>query len=47
MLFPDIPHRNLPAVTVGDCDAENAFAQEDSLGVVPKSAVSEVCEKGL
>jgi hypothetical protein len=47
MLFPDVTHWNLLSFTVGDGDTEDAFAQEDSLGVVPKTAVSEIREEGF
>ncbi len=33
MLFSDVAHRHLFAFAVGDCDTEDAFAQEDPLGV--------------
>lgn len=47
MLLPDIAHWYLPAVAVGDCDPEDALAQEDSFGMVPKSAMSKVWEDGF
>jgi hypothetical protein len=47
MLFPDIAHRNLPAFAVGDCDPEEAFAQEDAFSMVPKSAMPKVWEEGF
>ena len=47
MPFPDVTHWNLLSFTVGDGDTEDAFAQEDSLGVVPKTAVSEIREEGF
>jgi hypothetical protein len=33
MLFPDVPHWNLLAFAVGDCDTEDALTQEDFLGI--------------
>jgi hypothetical protein len=45
MLFSDIAHRNLPAFAVGDCDPEEALAQEDAFSMVPKSAMPEVWEE--
>jgi hypothetical protein len=42
MLFSDVAHRNLFAFAVGDCDTEDALPQEDSLGVVSKSAMPEI-----
>jgi hypothetical protein len=47
MLFPNVTHRNLLAFAVGDRDTENAFTQEDSLGMVPKSAMAEVRKEGF
>jgi hypothetical protein len=47
MLFPDIAHWNLPAVAVGDCGPEDALAQEDSLGMVPKSVLVESLGEGF
>src|ERR1700722_5846793 len=47
MLFSDIAHRNLSAFAVGDCDAENPLAQEDSLCVVPKSTMPEISHQSL
>jgi len=45
MLFPDVIHRNLLAFTVGDGDAEDALAQEDSLGMASKSAMAKIWEE--
>jgi hypothetical protein len=48
MLLADVAHRNWSAFTVGDGDTKgdtkDALAQEDSLGMVPKSAMPEVWE---
>jgi hypothetical protein len=42
MLFPDVTHWNLLAFAVGDGDTEDSLAQEDSFGMVPKTAVLEI-----
>jgi hypothetical protein len=47
MLLPDIAHWNSLAFAVGDRDSEDALAQEDSLSMVPKRAMPEVCEEGF
>jgi hypothetical protein len=47
MLFSDVTHRNLFAFAVGDCYTEDSFAQEESLGMVPKTAVSEFRHEGF
>ena len=47
MLFPDVAHRHLFAFAVGDGHTEDALAQEDSLGMVAKSAMPEVWEEGF
>jgi len=47
MLLPDVTHRNLFAFAVDDGDTEDAFTQEDSFGMVPKSAVPEIREEGF
>ena len=47
MLFPDVTHRNLLAFTVSDCDTEDALTQEDSFGMVPKTAVPEIRDEGF
>ena len=40
-------NRNLLAFAVGNSDAEDALAQEDSFGMVAKSAMSEIREVGF
>jgi hypothetical protein len=45
MLFPDVTHWNLSAFAVGDRDPEKAFAREDSFGVMPKRAMTEIREE--
>ena len=47
MLFPDVTHGNLLAFAVGDGDTKDALAQEDSFGMVAKSAMSEIREVGF
>jgi hypothetical protein len=47
MLFPDVTHWNLLAVTVGNGDTEDALAQEDPLGMVPKRAMPEIREESF
>ncbi len=42
MLFSDVAHWHLLAFAVGDGDTEDALTQENSFGVVPKTAVSEI-----
>ena len=43
----DVTHRNFSALSIGDGDTEDAFAQENSLGMVPKIAMSEIPEEGF
>jgi hypothetical protein len=47
MKLPDVAHWNLLALAVGDRDAKDPLTQKDSLGVVSKSAMPEIREKGL
>ena len=47
MLLTNVAHRDLLPLAVGDRDTENAFAQEDTLGVVPQSAVAKVRKEGF
>jgi hypothetical protein len=47
MLFSDVAHRHLLAFAVGDGDTEDALAQENSLRMVPQSAMPEIREEGF
>jgi len=47
MLFPDVAHGNLFAFAIGDGDAKDSFAQEDSSGMVPKGAMPKIREEGF
>jgi len=42
MLFPDINALDLPAFAVGDSDTKDPLAQENSFGMVPKSAMPKI-----
>ena len=47
MLVSDVAHRNLFAFAVDDGDTKDALAQENSFGMVPKSAMSEIGKESL
>lgn len=47
MLFPDIAHRDLFALAVGDGHPKEAFTEKNAFGVMAKGAVAEIGKESL